>query len=223
MPIELGIATPAVPRTLARSTTASASGPPTWASPCSAPTSARRPKTYCRSPTRSASGWPAGACKIVQATGYNPVLVGEDAARRAADLDRLTRRLRGREAARQPDGALTGCGSYHPTHRYGPHPQNHSPRGPPADRRLPTAGRSSRRGSRRRPGARMPHDHRPGHAGPHRRDRRRRRLAQPQSQLRSRQPARQHRRGLRLRRSDGSDARPCSATATTGRPTPRTS
>src|SRR5947199_378309 len=43
----------------------------------------------------------------------------------AADLDRLTRSF---EVAVQLGSpmVLTGCGSFHPTHGYGPHPRNHS-------------------------------------------------------------------------------------------------
>jgi sugar phosphate isomerase/epimerase len=68
------------------------------------------------------AGW---GLRIVQTTGYNPVLVGKDAARRDDDLARLTRAF---EVARRLGSpmVLTGCGSYHPTHHYGPHPNNHA-------------------------------------------------------------------------------------------------
>jgi sugar phosphate isomerase/epimerase len=70
------------------------------------------------------AGW---GLSIVQATGYNPILVGEDEARRATDLDRLTRSFEVARLLGSPM-VLTGCGSYHPTHHYGPHPDNHSAR-----------------------------------------------------------------------------------------------
>ena len=70
------------------------------------------------------AGW---GLRIVQATGYNPSLVGEDAARRQEDLERLTRAF---DVARKLGSpmVLTGCGSYHPTRGYGPHPRNHAPK-----------------------------------------------------------------------------------------------
>jgi sugar phosphate isomerase/epimerase len=52
--------------------------------------------------------------------------VGDDETRRAADLDRLTRAFAAAHALGSPM-VLTGCGSYHPTHHYGPHHRNHSP------------------------------------------------------------------------------------------------
>jgi sugar phosphate isomerase/epimerase len=52
-------------------------------------------------------------------------MVGGDEARRAADLDRMTRSFEVARLLGSPM-VLTGCGSYHPTHHYGPHPQNHS-------------------------------------------------------------------------------------------------
>lgn len=69
------------------------------------------------------AGW---GLKIVQATGYNPNMIGEDEARRAADLDRLTRAFEVARLLGSPM-VLSGCGSYHPTRGYGPHPRNHSP------------------------------------------------------------------------------------------------
>jgi sugar phosphate isomerase/epimerase len=71
--------------------------------------------------------WLAGwGLRIVQATGHNPVLVGDDPARREADLQRFTRSFIVARLLGSPM-VLTGCGSYHPTHHYGPHPRNHTP------------------------------------------------------------------------------------------------
>jgi sugar phosphate isomerase/epimerase len=125
MPIELGIATPAVPTDpraiddrfckwaadLGVSVLATHLGPtPEDVAPHAAEIRDRL------------AGW---GLRIVQATGYNPVMIGTDDARRAADLDRLTRAY---EVARQLGSpmVLSGCGSYHPTRGYGPHPRNHS-------------------------------------------------------------------------------------------------
>jgi L-ribulose-5-phosphate 3-epimerase len=63
---------------------------------------------------------------IVQATGYNPQLTHLDDGVLAAELDRLrdafdTARLLGAEMI------ISGCGSRHPSHFYGPHPENHTP------------------------------------------------------------------------------------------------
>ncbi|MGI9146540.1 MAG: sugar phosphate isomerase/epimerase family protein [Chloroflexota bacterium] len=63
---------------------------------------------------------------IVQATGYNPQLTHPDDAVLAGELDRLrsafaTARLLGAEMI------ISGCGSRHPSHFYGPHPDNHTP------------------------------------------------------------------------------------------------
>ena len=63
---------------------------------------------------------------IVQATGYNPQLTHPDDAVLATELDRLraafdTARLLGSEMI------ISGCGSHHPSHFYGPHPDNHTP------------------------------------------------------------------------------------------------
>jgi sugar phosphate isomerase/epimerase len=63
---------------------------------------------------------------IVQATGYNPQLTHPDDAVLSAELDRLraafeTARLLGAEMI------ISGCGSRHPSHFYGPHPENHLP------------------------------------------------------------------------------------------------
>ena len=126
MPIELGIATPAVPRDpvalddrfckwaadLGVSVLGTHLGPtPEDVQPHAAEIRARL------------AGW---GLRIVQATGYNPSLVGADPARREEDLARLTRAFRVAQLLGSPM-VLTGCGSYHPTHGYGPHLQNHSP------------------------------------------------------------------------------------------------
>jgi L-ribulose-5-phosphate 3-epimerase len=62
---------------------------------------------------------------IVQATGYNPQLTHPDDGVLASELDRLraafeTARLLGAEMI------ISGCGSRHPSHFYGPHPDNHT-------------------------------------------------------------------------------------------------
>ena len=126
MPIDLGIATPAVPRDpralddrfgkwaadLGVTVLGTHLGPtPEDVMPHAAELRERL------------AGW---GLTIVQATGYNPIMVGEDAERRAADLDRLTRAFEVARLLGSPM-VLTGCGSYHPSHHYGPHPRNHSP------------------------------------------------------------------------------------------------
>ncbi len=63
---------------------------------------------------------------IVQATGSRPALVTDDPARLAADLERLARAGEAAAALGSP-WVLTGCGSLHPEHPYGPHPGNHAP------------------------------------------------------------------------------------------------
>jgi sugar phosphate isomerase/epimerase len=126
MPIELGIATPAVPRDpralddrfckwaadLGVTVLGTHLGPtPEDVAPGAAELRERL------------AGW---GLRIVQATGYNPVMVGDDEARRADDLARLTRAFEVARLLGSPM-VLTGCGSSHPTHHYGPHPANHSP------------------------------------------------------------------------------------------------
>ena len=126
MPIELGIATPAVPRDpralddrfckwaadLGVTVLATHLGPtPEDVQPHAADLRARL------------AGW---GLSIVQATGYSPVMVGEDAARRESDLDRLTRSFEVARLLGSPM-VLSGCGSYHPTRGYGPHPRNRTP------------------------------------------------------------------------------------------------
>jgi sugar phosphate isomerase/epimerase len=63
---------------------------------------------------------------IVQATGYNPQLTHADDAVLASELGRLWGAF---EAARDlgSEMIISGCGSRHPTHFYGPHPDNHTP------------------------------------------------------------------------------------------------
>jgi sugar phosphate isomerase/epimerase len=68
------------------------------------------------------AGW---GLRVVQSTGYNPVMVGDDEERRADDLERLTRAFEVARLLGSPM-VLSGCGSYHPTHHYGSHPQNHT-------------------------------------------------------------------------------------------------
>ncbi|MCC7371498.1 MAG: sugar phosphate isomerase/epimerase [Chloroflexi bacterium] len=126
MPIELGIATPAVPRDprllddqfckwaadLGVTVLGTHLGPtPEDVLP------------YAAEVRERLDGW---GLRIVQATGYNPALVGRDAARRDDDLARLARSFRAAQLLGSPM-VLTGCGSYHPTHGYGPHPENHRP------------------------------------------------------------------------------------------------
>lgn len=64
---------------------------------------------------------------VVQATGYNPNLVHPEPAVLAAELGRLRKAF---EAAEElgAEMVLTGCGSLHPAHFYGPHPDNHAQR-----------------------------------------------------------------------------------------------
>ncbi|MFN8524603.1 MAG: sugar phosphate isomerase/epimerase family protein [Chloroflexota bacterium] len=127
MPIRLGIATPAVPREPALLT----DGFCKWATDLGVtvlgthlgPTPADV-EPHAAEICARLEGW---GLTIVQATGYNPVLIGEDEARRAADLARLTDGFRVAGKLGSPM-VLTGCGSYHPTHHYGPHPGNHSAR-----------------------------------------------------------------------------------------------
>jgi sugar phosphate isomerase/epimerase len=62
---------------------------------------------------------------VVQATGYNPQFTHPDAAVRRAELSRLCRAF---DAARDlgAEMIISGCGSRHPSHFYGPHPDNHT-------------------------------------------------------------------------------------------------
>jgi sugar phosphate isomerase/epimerase len=63
---------------------------------------------------------------IIQATGYNPQLTHPEPGVRAAELERLQRAF---GAARDlgAEMIISGCGSHHATHFYGPHPANHQP------------------------------------------------------------------------------------------------
>lgn len=64
--------------------------------------------------------------QIVQAAGFNPDLVHPDGSFRLAEIERL----RGCFEVSRDLGAemlITGCGSLHPGHHYGPDPRNHHP------------------------------------------------------------------------------------------------
>jgi sugar phosphate isomerase/epimerase len=63
---------------------------------------------------------------IVQATGYNPQLTHPDDSALDAELERLRKSF---ETARDlgSEMVISGCGSRHATHFYGPHPDNHAP------------------------------------------------------------------------------------------------
>jgi len=63
---------------------------------------------------------------IVQATGYNPQLTHPDDRVLSAELDRLRAAF---DTARQlgSEMIISGCGSRHVSHFYGPHPENHLP------------------------------------------------------------------------------------------------
>ena len=63
---------------------------------------------------------------IVQATGYNPQLTHPDDEVLKKELERLRVAF---ETARDlgSDMIISGCGSRHATHFYGPHPENHTP------------------------------------------------------------------------------------------------
>jgi L-ribulose-5-phosphate 3-epimerase len=63
---------------------------------------------------------------IVQATGYNPQLTHPDNAVLQTELERLRAAF---ATARQlgAEMIISGCGSRHPSHFYGPHPDNHLP------------------------------------------------------------------------------------------------
>lgn len=69
---------------------------------------------------------------VAQLAGHNAALSHGDADRRRVDLERLRRGF-GIAAALGAEAVITGCGSMHPDHFYGPDPRNH---GPEARRRL---------------------------------------------------------------------------------------
>ena len=144
MPIELGIATPAVPR----DPRALDDRFGKWAADLGVTVIGTHlgptPEdviAHAAEVRERMAGW---GISIVQATGYNPVMVGDDEARRADDLARLTRSFRLTRLLGSPM-VLTGCGSHHPTHHYGPHPRNHEPATraradrPSCDRAMPRA------------------------------------------------------------------------------------
>jgi sugar phosphate isomerase/epimerase len=63
---------------------------------------------------------------VVQATGYNPQLTHPDPEIRRAELERLRAAF---DTAHDlgAEMIISGCGSWHPSHFYGPHPANHTP------------------------------------------------------------------------------------------------
>ncbi len=84
------------------------------------------PEAVARDASRVRSVLGEHGLSIVQATGYNPQLTHPDDAVLVGELNRLraafeTARLLGAEMI------ISGCGSRHPTHFYGPHPANHTP------------------------------------------------------------------------------------------------
>jgi sugar phosphate isomerase/epimerase len=84
------------------------------------------PEAVAGEPARRArSILAAHGISIVQATGYNPQLTHPDDGVLASELERLRVAF---EAARDlgSEMIISGCGSRHPTHFYGPHPDNHS-------------------------------------------------------------------------------------------------
>jgi sugar phosphate isomerase/epimerase len=126
MSVELGIATPAVPRVpdalderFCR-----------WASDLGVAALG----THMADPERLAAGLAREVrarladygLRIVQATAYNPNMVQPDAAERRAALDRLNLAFRVARDLGCPM-VLSGCGGLPPTGFYGPHPDNHAP------------------------------------------------------------------------------------------------
>jgi sugar phosphate isomerase/epimerase len=63
---------------------------------------------------------------IVQATGYNPQLTDPSDDVLQTELERL-RKAFGAARDLGSEMIISGCGSRHPTHFYGPHPDNHTP------------------------------------------------------------------------------------------------
>ncbi len=127
MAIELGIATPAVPRLAAELDDAFCR----WARGLGVsvlgthlgPTPDDIPPAVAREVRRRLADH---GLRIVQATGFNPCMVGDDPARRRADLERLTRAFAIAVELGSPT-VLAGPGSLNPDHHYGPHPANHTP------------------------------------------------------------------------------------------------
>ena len=148
------------------------------------------PEAVAGEPARRVRGDPGGARHFDRAgTGYNPQLTHPDDAVLAAELERLARGVRHR-ARLGSEMIISGCGSRHPTHFYGPHPDNHTP-----------ATRERLIASLRRvvpfaeatgviAGAGVPRHDRARHARAHSRDHRRGRFALGARQLRPGQPAR---------------------------------
>jgi sugar phosphate isomerase/epimerase len=63
---------------------------------------------------------------IIQATGYNPQFTHPERRVRAAELERLQCAF-GVARDLGAEMIISGCGSHHATHFYGPHPANHQP------------------------------------------------------------------------------------------------
>jgi sugar phosphate isomerase/epimerase len=84
------------------------------------------PEAVARDASRVRNVLTQQGISIVQATGYNPQLTHPDDAALAAELERLRAAF---ETARLLGSAMiiSGCGSRHPSHFYGPHPDNHTP------------------------------------------------------------------------------------------------
>src|SRR3954463_12128392 len=113
MAIELGIATPAVPAAPASLVDRFGKWAAGWGGTVLATHLGPTPEDVlpvAAEVRERMAGW---GLRIVQATGYNPSLVGEDEGQRQVDLERLTRSF---EVARKLGSpmVLTGCGSYHP-------------------------------------------------------------------------------------------------------------
>jgi sugar phosphate isomerase/epimerase len=128
MPLELGIATPAVPREPAALDAAFCS----WARGLGVsvigthlgPTPEDVPTPVAREIRQRLADH---GIRVVQATGYNPNMVQFDDDRRAADLDRLSRAFEIAHNLGSPI-VLSGCGTYRDDWFYGAHPLNHGDR-----------------------------------------------------------------------------------------------
>jgi sugar phosphate isomerase/epimerase len=124
--VELGIATPAVPREPDALDDAFCR----WA----AGLGVGPLGTHLADPERLAAGLAREVrarladhgLRIVQATAYNPNMVQPDPDERRASLDRLALAFRVARDLGCPM-VLSGCGSLHPSRFYGPHPDNHAP------------------------------------------------------------------------------------------------